>query len=218
MRGLCAAPGSLQKGESKSEDSQHHGRHRMEEFFVQGSAQATQLISSRCCSDGWNTDSECGRKVRRGRCLTSNSQHRGESCSISLIAYHFLCLSSITLSPNSHAFLWNSPPAYSTSTFYCPSTPPLFSSLLPRPLSDMVDLRLLYLKAKKKLKKLVKRRWLRTYDYQVENLRSRPGFAAGPGRPTPFTPTAPPVAPPGTPGRGLATTYLMSPVGPAQVW
>jgi hypothetical protein len=80
----------------------------------------------------------------------------------------------------------------------------------------MVDLRLLYLKAKKKLKKFVKRRWFRTYDYEIEDVRNRPTFASRPGRPPPFTPTAPPVWPPSYPGRGAAKPYVM-PVGP-QVW
>jgi hypothetical protein len=80
----------------------------------------------------------------------------------------------------------------------------------------MVDIRLLYLRAKKKLKKMVKRRWFRTYDYQVEDLRHRPGFAANPGRPMPFTPTSPRVPPPGYPGRGVDTAYML-PVGRTQV-
>jgi hypothetical protein len=71
-----------------------------------------------------------------------------------------------------------------------------------------MDFRLLYLKVKKKLKKFARRRWYRTYDYQLENLRNRPPFAEGPSRPMPFVPTAPPVPPPGMPGRRRVTTYM----------
>jgi hypothetical protein len=103
LRGVSHGRRARAKTRNRSR-TKPHGRHRMEEFFVQGFVQASQPIPSRCCSPGWNTDSDCDRKVRRERCLTSNCQHRAKSCSTFSILYPLLCLSSITLPPNSHPF------------------------------------------------------------------------------------------------------------------